>query len=305
MSYFPKPVLLVSKCLGHQNCRWNGTIVECPTLHRLEPFVELMTVCPEVEIGLGTPRDPINVHKMNGELKLLQPSTGCDLTEEMETFSNSFLSNLPFIDGFILKSRSPSCGYKNTKIYYDDDFYRGSGFFAIAAEEFFPNRPIINEGCLEKRHCLENFLTQVYTWARFRKQKESISQISCFHKNNKLLLITHDKDKTKKLEEILERSGTLDIGEYEETLGEIIGKKPKRAGNYLALLYGLKILQDGLTEGQIEDFKLLLEGYKGYEVPLIVCLRQLEKLAATYENHHLLNQTFLRPYPLELTQNLV
>jgi len=79
----------------------------------LKPKVNFIPVCAEMEIGLGVPRDPIRIVSIKGEQRLVQPTTGQDVTDKMRDFSTHFLSSLPEIDGFILKYRSPSCGFKD------------------------------------------------------------------------------------------------------------------------------------------------------------------------------------------------
>ena len=75
------------------------------------PHVEFLPVCPEVEIGLGVPRDPIRLVRVrkDDEPSLIQPSSGLDLTAKMLDFAREFLAGLEgSVEGFILKSRSPS-----------------------------------------------------------------------------------------------------------------------------------------------------------------------------------------------------
>jgi uncharacterized protein YbgA (DUF1722 family)/uncharacterized protein YbbK (DUF523 family) len=86
-------------------------------VEKLKPFVNFVPVCPEVETGLGVPRNPIRIVLAKGKRRLVQPATGLDLTEKMEKFADSFLSSLGEVDGFILKRGSPSSGFKNVKVY--------------------------------------------------------------------------------------------------------------------------------------------------------------------------------------------
>lgn len=117
MRQFAKPIIVVSKCLEFDACRYNGEMVPDLTIRNLQPFVTFIPVCPEVEIGLGTPRETIRIVEKNGANRLVQPSIREDVTEKMNEFSNAFLQTLPEVDGFILKNRSPSCGTRDVKIY--------------------------------------------------------------------------------------------------------------------------------------------------------------------------------------------
>ena len=89
MRQFAKPTIVVSKCLEFDACRYNGDDSDA-TIRNLQPFVTFIPVCPEVEIGLGTPRETIRIVEENGVNRLVQPSTREDVTEKMERFSNDF-----------------------------------------------------------------------------------------------------------------------------------------------------------------------------------------------------------------------
>ena len=105
-----RPVVIISKCLGFEHCRWNGEIINDEFTGRLAPYVDFRPTCPEKEIGLGVPRDPIHIESSRGDLSLVQPATGRDVTREMLSYCEAFLGSVDTVDGFILKARSPSCG---------------------------------------------------------------------------------------------------------------------------------------------------------------------------------------------------
>ena len=104
MTAFPRPKIVISKCIGFDPCRYNGEIVQDKFVARLEPHVEFVCVCPEVEIGLGTPRPPVRIVSSGDSFKLIQPSSGLDVSERMLGFSRDFLDRLKEVDGFILKN---------------------------------------------------------------------------------------------------------------------------------------------------------------------------------------------------------
>jgi len=140
-----KPRIVVSRCLGFEACRWNGEIIRSEALGRLRDSVDFVTVCPETGIGLGTPRKPIDLRLIDGEIRVTQKETGRDMTDELEAFSEGFLDRLGDIDGFILKSRSPSCGLGTTKIHNDSGVSLGSGVFASRVERRYGGHVIIDE----------------------------------------------------------------------------------------------------------------------------------------------------------------
>jgi uncharacterized protein YbbK (DUF523 family) len=101
MREFAKPIIIVSKCLGFAACRWDGAIIPDDFIRQLAPHVTCRPICPECEIGLGVPRDPIRIVLESGQRKLLQPATGKDFTAKITRFSQKYLSSLPDVDGFL------------------------------------------------------------------------------------------------------------------------------------------------------------------------------------------------------------
>ncbi len=115
MSGFPKPRIVISKCLGFEPCRFNGEILQDRFVSELAGHVDFVPVCPEVEMGLGTPRPAVRLVSSSQGLRLIQPSTGADLSDSMRRFSSDFLVSLADVDGFVLTHRSPSCGIGDAK----------------------------------------------------------------------------------------------------------------------------------------------------------------------------------------------
>jgi uncharacterized protein YbbK (DUF523 family) len=190
VSEFPKPNVVVSKCLGFAKCRYDGKIVLDTIVRRLRPFVNFIPVCPEVEIGLGIPRDPIRVVSHKSKLHLYQPATDKDLTKQMIQFSKRYLASLEDVDGFILKSRSPSCGINRVKVYpalarkggaynsYGPDARpsAGTGFFARAVKNKFPYLVIVDECRLKNLAFRKSFFIKLFSLARLRTLRRNTKE---------------------------------------------------------------------------------------------------------------------------------
>jgi uncharacterized protein YbbK (DUF523 family) len=162
-----RPVVVVSKCLLGRRCRYDGRVIFCPSVERLKLRVRFIPVCPEMELGLGVPREPIRTVRHRGRVRLVQPATGRGLTREMAAFSRRFLKSLPAVDGFILKSRSPSCGICDAPAYASTGAVRattrGPGLFAAAVRRDLPQVPVADETRLRRR-----FLSRVLDLHRRR-----------------------------------------------------------------------------------------------------------------------------------------
>ena len=92
---FTKPRVVVSRCIEFEPVRYNGQMMTSDLVRSLKPLVEFIPVCPEVEVGLGVPREPVRIVKVGDTLRLIQPATGLDLTDRMNRFSREFLDALP------------------------------------------------------------------------------------------------------------------------------------------------------------------------------------------------------------------
>ena len=103
MRLFARPKVVISKCIEFDNCRYDGSLIPSDFVKALKPHVEFSPVCPEMEVGLGVPRSSLRIVSSNGEPRLIQPTTGLDVTEKIRTFSTQFLSSLSDVDGFIFK----------------------------------------------------------------------------------------------------------------------------------------------------------------------------------------------------------
>ena len=144
----------------------------------LRPYADIITVCPEMEIGMGVPRDPVRIVSKEGGPVLVQLNTGKDITAEMKGFSSRYMDILNDVDGFILKDRSPSCGIGNVKVYQDTRSERPigetDGFFAAEILRSFKDRPIETDSSLSDRIIRERFIDRIYVLARNRMLKGQV-----------------------------------------------------------------------------------------------------------------------------------
>ena len=117
MKRFARPRIVVSRCIAFNPVRYDGAMIQSDLIVALKPYAECIPICPEVEIGLSVPREPLRIVSNKEGLHLLQLKTGLDFTNKMKNWANTFLDSLPLIDGFIMKSNSPSSGLFDTNVY--------------------------------------------------------------------------------------------------------------------------------------------------------------------------------------------
>jgi uncharacterized protein YbgA (DUF1722 family)/uncharacterized protein YbbK (DUF523 family) len=305
-----RPVVVVSKCLGFERCRWNGEVINDDFVDRLAAYVDFRTVCPEKEIGLGVPRDPIHIESEKGVLKLVQPATGRDVTEEMLSFTASFLGSLPEVDGFLLKARSPSCGPGDVRIYptggKSGAMDKGAGFFGNAVNTSFPHLVVETEGRLKNFRIREHYLTRLFSTSRFRAMSKSgaMRDIVAFHTANKLLLMAYNQVELKALGNIVANREHLPSAEvislYGEHFQNALSRTPRYTSNINVLMHALGYFSDELSPREKSHFLDSLERYRSGAIPLSAVISIVNSWIARFEQAYLEQQAYFRPYPEEL-----
>ncbi len=310
MRNFTKPRIVYSACLNSEPVRYDGGIIKDTFALKLKEYCEIITVCPEVSIGLGVPREKIIVYIEENKLGIYQPKTGLNLTAKMLNFSEEFLNTLPEIDGFLLKSKSPSCGLSNTIIYKDKEgkiFHsKGMGIFAQKILEKFPYIPAEDEGRLRNPEIRERFLTRIFALSDLRNLKNKdleIRDLMEFHQNNKYLLMAYSQKHLKELGNLLANQSKYPfeelIEEYLALFREALSLSSKR-GNHVNVIYHIYgYFSKKLKEGEKNHFLYLLDLYKKAKINLRPVIEILRSWAYRFDDQYLLNQTYINPYPDE------
>ena len=304
-----KPRIVVSKCLEFEACRWNGLKISNPIISQLMSFIEFIPVCPEVGIGLEIPRDPIRLIERDNNTLLVDSSTEEDFTEKMKIFSQTFLENLPQIDGFIMKTRSPSCGLTNVKVYPKAGKAmvlnaKGVGLFAQAVKDNFPLAAIEDEGRILNLKIREHFFTKVYTIMRYHNLPIKMAALIEFHARNKYLFMAYNQIELKIAGKIVanhEKNPVEKVFEdYQSSLDRLLYSPPKKTThiNVLQHIFGYFSEELNLTEKAI--FLNLLEQYRELQIPLVALTSMLKSWAARFDQKYILKQYYLQPYPKEL-----
>ena len=277
-SQFVRPVVVLSRCLDLEPVRYNGQVIPYELVRELEPFVSFVPVCPELEVGLGVPRDPVRVVSLDGVARLLQPDTGRDVTKEMRQFSHDFLSDLGPIDGIILKSRSPSCGISDVKIYQglgpSAATTRGAGLFAERVLELHSGLAIEDEGRLLDYRIREHFLTKLFSLARLRAVENSgrMKELVRFHSTNKLLLMAYNEKEMRALGRIVanaEKASFDDLAsDYREHFQAALARAPRCTSAINVFEHAAGYFSNQLEGREKVLFRSMLDRYRNKQAPM-------------------------------------
>ena len=310
MTGFVKPRIIISKCIEFEFCRYNAQIIRSDIVSKMKPHVEFLPICPEVEIGLGVPRDPIRIVEKQSKKKLVQPNTGRDVSEDMRRFADQFLNIQKNIDGFLLKSQSPSCGTRDVKIYpsltHSASIRREAGFFGNHVLDQFPFLAIEDEMRLQNPVIREHFLTKIFIFARFRtiKHQKSLQQLLRFHTLNKFLLMGYSQKELRTLGNILANQDKQPLpivfSEYEQHLYTTFSKAPRYTSQINVLNHVFGYVSQDLTENEKKFYMNLIKKFRNGMVPLSVPINLVRSWVIRFEQPYLLPQSFFQPYPDEL-----
>ena len=307
-----RPRIAISACLLGEKVRFDGQGKRAPWLrNHLSDHVDWVPLCPEVGIGLSVPRDTLRLVSSSQGPRLVTTRTGEDHTEAMTSWSAVKLDELSEqdVDGFLLASKSPSCGLSRVRLYDQNNVPSTSqeGVFGAALKQRFPRLPASESGQLNDPRLRDEFVERVFAVARLRSffaSEWSWADFVAFHASEKMLLMTHSPRKQKLLGCIVARgrrnSRAQVAQEYRQLFLEALGQ-PVTVGRHVNALQHLAgFCKDRLGPGAKEVLKDTIEGFRSGQLPLSVPLALLESHGNSYDEPWLLSQTYLMPHSKSL-----
>lgn len=301
-----KPKVVLSRCFGIAPVRYDGGIIIDEFVENLKKYVDYIDLCPEFDIGLGVPRERIIIVKEGNKEIFFQLSTKRDLTTKINDYANKVLEENKDIDGFLLKSKSPSCGVSSTKLYQNDKVIGKTwGLFAKAVRERFPYLALADEKGLDDSSIRHHFLIKIFAFSELRAFKKSTNSLSLadFHSTYRYLLMSYNKKILKYLDRIVANRKIDDekIKDYVFMFYKALIRKPSRLNHLNTIFHIYSHFTKYLNSKEKQYFLTLTENFRKGLVELPPILKLLKRFAYKYENPHLLAQKYLTPYPEELT----
>jgi uncharacterized protein YbgA (DUF1722 family) len=228
----------------------------------------------------------------------------------MHAFAKGYLDGAGEVDGFILKSRSPSCGITDTKVHDNATdptvAAKAAGMFGAAVIERYPHAAIESEDRLTSARLRHHFLTKLFLRERFRmtRARRAIAALVGFHSANKYLLMTYHQESVRTLGRIVanESKDTADrvFGSYAAQLGEILARPARLPATVNAFMHLLGYFSDRLTANEKAQFLDILTQFREKRVSIDAPLEAVQHWVTRFDNTYIGNQTLLDPYPREL-----
>lgn len=301
----------VSACLLGHDVRYDGghkkdAFVTGP----LARFVAFAAVCPEVEVGMGTPREPVRLVRLGGEVRMVGHRSGTDHTDAMRRWAEARARALEAEDlcGFVLKKDSPSCGLERVKVYAEGPAApTGRGLFARALMERMPLLPVEEEGRLNDPRLRENFIERVFGYRRLKDllaSRWTAGDLVRFHSAEKLLLLAHDPGAYRALGRLVAGAKGRPRAEVASGYGERFMRglaklaAPGKHANVLQHMAGY--FKELLPPEEKRELHQAIDDFRRALVPLVVPLTLIGHHVRRHRVAYLQEQTYLQPHPKEL-----
>jgi uncharacterized protein YbbK (DUF523 family)/uncharacterized protein YbgA (DUF1722 family) len=306
---FIKPQIIISKCLEFDACRYDGQLISNRYIKKLKEFIDFNPICPEVEIGMGIPRDTIRIVENKEGKMLYQPETDKDFSSSMNNFSKKYIEKINYIDGFILKADSPSCGITSAKVYPKKNNVpaskRGPGLFTEKVIEKFPLHPKEEEKRLNNIFLREHFYTAIFTVADF-KSVNNFNLLYKYHAKHKYLFMSYNQTLMTKMGKIAANKNKDDIkkvlSDYYNSLLLLFTKRSRHTSNINSLMHVLGYFKKVITKQEKKYFLDVLEEYNMKKIPLSALNSILYSWILRFDNQYLKNQSFFNPFPQDLIE---
>lgn len=302
----------IASCLLGQSVRFDGGHKRDSFLvDTLGRFVELVPVCPEVELGLGIPRETIRLERHEDGVHLVAPKSGRDHTAAMNDLARSICDRLGKLDlaGYVLKKDSPSCGFERVRVYDRNGVpsKSGRGAFAAVLLARFPHLPVEEEGRLNDPKLRENFIERVFAWRRLRDffaSRWKIGDLVRFHTAEKLFLMAHSPEAYRRLGALVagaKRLGRAEVAAcYQDLYMNAVEKTATRRRHANVLQHMAGYLKRVASDEERREVAQLIDDYGRGHVPLIVPVTLVRHFVRRFGIDYLAGQRYLEPSPKEL-----
>lgn len=321
----------ISSCLLGHKVRYNGGHKRSSfCVNTLDNYFYFEPVCPEVAIGLGTPREPIRLvgelsdSVAGGSLGTSTSSTdkhlkvrvvgtenaSLDVTEPLASYGREKAQEMSHISGYILMQKSPSCGMERVKVYHENGHPLGEsapGAYARAFMARHPLLPVEEEGRLHDPVLRDNFFTRVYAYHRWQTQvlnTPSYAALGEFHSIHKYTIMANYPQGYEQLGQIVAKGSHIPLEtlleEYIHQFMAALKQRATRKSHTNVMLHILGYVKKSVDGGQRQQLLKLIEEYRQSVVPLVAPMAMLRHFIEHHGSDYIRKQTYLEPHPDQL-----
>lgn len=301
----------ISSCLLGAEVRFDGGHKRDAYINgTLSRYFEFVPVCPEVAIGLGTPRQPIRLVRHGNGIRVRGvKDPEVDVTDALRELGEAKAAALSDISGYLFKRGSPSCGMERVKVYTEKGMPVASspGAYASAFMDARPLVPCEEEGRLGDPVLRENFIERVFVYRRWQELLAgglTAHKLVAFHTDHKFQVLAHNQSAYRRMGRLVSRAGSASLeeiaGAYVAELMAALERKASRRGHVNVLQHLLGFVSKSLDSEDRAEMLELIEQYREGVVPLIVPITLLKHHFRRHPNEYVQRQHYLSPHPREL-----
>jgi uncharacterized protein YbgA (DUF1722 family)/uncharacterized protein YbbK (DUF523 family) len=307
-----KPKLGISACLLGEKVRYDGghkrDFFLSETFGR---YVEWVPVCPELEVGMGTPRESVRLVGDKDKPNMIAERSGKEWTAAMNSFAAERVKALKALElsGYIFKKDSPSCGVERVRLYSGSGAptREGRGLFAAAVIRELALLPVEEEGRLNDPVLRENFIERVFAyhrWQQLIKERKSLRALIAFHTGHKFLLLAHSVQHYQRLGRLAAEAKKQPIGEaydkYSRAFMEALAVHASAKKHCNVLEHMIGYFSKHLSAEERKELAELIADFRRQLIPLVVPLTLVRHYVQKYRVAYLQEQVYLEPSPKEL-----
>src|SRR5947209_13418204 len=308
-----RPQVGVSSCLLGEEVRFNGGHKRYRFLtDELGPHVDWVPYCPEVSIGLGTPREPI---RLTADGRLVARDGTAAHTGAMAGLPLPGAGPAPQLGGYVFKAKSPSCGIRAIPRYREDGVaadHSGRGLYAARVLDAFPLLAVEDEGRLNDPGLREAFVERIFATGRLRALlgapgvdgEWGAGELVSFHARHKLQLLARDPARYRAAGRVVAGAGTAPRSvtslAYRDLFLAALARPATAGRNANALQHAYSRIGRELGRPRRADLLARIEAYRRGEEPLSVPVALLAHYASGGDFPWLAEQTYLSPFPAGL-----
>jgi len=307
-----KPKLGISACLLGHKVRYEGAHMRDLFLtDLLVKFVDWIPICPEVEVGMGVPRETVRLVGAATHPRMIAEKSGKDWTEVMNRFATKRVREITDdnLSGYVFKKNSPSCGMERVRVYNSKGMAvrQGRGLFAAALMNIWPLLPVEEEGRLNDLKLRENFIERVFAyhrWLQESSERQSPGALVRFHTSHKYLLLAHSQHHYRQLGRLVAAAKQRSLAALYDDYGRVfmealaVHATVRTHANVLDHMMGYFSKQ--LTAAERQEMVQLIGDFRRRLIPLIAPITMMRHYGKKYQVEYLQGQLYLEPSPKEL-----
>lgn len=301
----------ISACLLGDAVRFDGGHKRLAfAADELAPWVRFEPVCPEMAIGLPTPRPALRLVKVEDDELQLRFSDGRegDLTDAMRDFTRQRIARFEHLCGYIVCAKSPSCGMERVRVYEPEgknNRKAGRGIYTRLLMETFPWLPVEEDGRLHDPHLRENFVERIYALHELHALRDggfTRGGLIAFHSRYKLLLLAHSQPLYRELGRFVaainDWSSLEDFFcEYRLRLMALMSHPATRRNHTNVLMHVQGYFRKQLNGRQRQELASLIDRYRQGTQPLLAPVTLLKHYMAEFPDAYLAGQRYFDPWP--------